>query len=316
MKIFGKKLVTLSLLLSIAFVSLFPQSAFAAGSAIVSVEKSSSSVVKGKTVELRFYVTNSGANISGIQFKVTLSKLALSSYSPSNTPFNGFNGVVSGNSAGSTVFEIAAATGSSLSPGKKYIGKAIVTAKSTGTASANVSGVEVADGNNDPIDDRSGNGTTLSVVAPPTTPDPDDEPSTPTTGSNNSKPTSTPNPNSTAVVPDSDKEDPGSKTVPEQDLAGAFANSDNQDTEASTSEKLVNSKNLMYSLAGLLVLVVMLLIIRTLIVRKRKSAILSKHGLTNTAITQDTPLSPPNTPTETPSEKSDPQDPTIIRPQQ
>lgn len=190
----------------------------AAGSAVITVE-SSSSVSTGASVDLNFYVTPSGANVYSVGANVSLSNLTFQSWSSSGSPFNGFNGVTAGGSAGSTSFTFSASYQGAAAGGssKVFIGKAVATAGgSAGTASINFSSPEAYDSSIDTMA-ASAQNRSITITAPvqscsagQTGTPPNcttvqsggsSSGSSGSSGSTPSNPTTTPNKKSTASVP-------------------------------------------------------------------------------------------------------------------
>ncbi len=209
----------------LVLVVFMPLRAFAAGSVVMSAE-STSSVEEGTNVVVSFYATPSSANIYSGEFRASLSRLSLVSYSPSGSPFNGLNIVVSGNSEGSTDFTVAfshigAVPGSSS---KALVGKATLRASnSPGVAKVELNDLVADDNSGDPMATSMSN-KTISIIESTSSTCPDGQSGTPpdctndnvesnSSDANNTNPIDTPNSNSEANI--STDTDETTKTVTE-----------------------------------------------------------------------------------------------------
>ncbi len=273
-------------------------SATAAGSAVVSVEISSSSVTAGENVTLRFYVTPSGINVYSASTNVSLTNLSFLSYSPSSSPFTGYNAASSGGSVGSTSFSVTASySGANAgSNGKTLIG--VVTAQSSGSAGTGtvaLSGADAYDINGDPMSASSQNDTvTINAPAAPTcpsgqtgTPPNCTSPSTPSgsTNSGNSSNSSSggssssgstnttvntvdnPNPDSTLNA--------GGETMSENDFSLAAAEAE-AETVATTTKKTPASL-VTKLVAGLMLVVLAAVAAKIILSRLARKRALNRH---------------------------------------
>lgn len=226
-------IVTLFLFLSV-LIALPTSRAQAAGSVVVTVE-SSSSVQTGSNTELRFYATPSGANVYGVQVDVVLANLTYVSFSASGTGFNGYAGVPSGGSNGSTSFQIAGsyqnpATGSGA---KVLIGRVTVKASATaGTASITLSGAQATSWETGDVlgamSASSQNGS-ITVASPPPASTPTPTPTQqetqtppPTENTTPANQTTSPNPDSDVLVPAEENSPEESTIVKETEIAKVF----------------------------------------------------------------------------------------------
>ncbi len=313
--------------------AIFIGAAQAAGSAVVTVEPSAASVNTNSNVNLRFYVTPSGASIYSVQFNVNLSNLTFVSYSAGGTFAQNF--VQSGGTAGSTSFQIVSShSGVNSSSSKAYIGQVTVKASaSAGTGSINISGVVAYDSNLDGMS-ASGQAGSVTIISPPASGGGgSSNPGSggggspqPTTPSGNV--TQNPNPDSTVAIPNED----GSEAViiSEEELANVLDEDSESgtDTEKESTEKpkpisIDFKKILLYALPVALVGLLGFLGYRFWDYRRNSkfhppvSPPVDPTATTTPTVAPNSPSTTPPVPPAAPPASSAPisQEPTIITPQ-
>lgn len=249
-----KRFALLIFALILAFSGFLQRPVSAAGSAVITVEPSVTSVTAGGTLDLRFYVTPSGANVYSAYIYVTLTNMYFQSYDSTSVPFNGFAGITDGNSAGSTYFQISTSY-QGASPGgagKVYMGRVRVITGSAGSASAVLSASDAYDPNVDPMSPSSQN-TSITVSAPASPPAscpsgqtgtppncsiPSTAPSSQTTTPSSTNASSQPNETSNATIPSSNStsDNPTSELVTENSLNQLSQSELNSDKAQSDDE--------------------------------------------------------------------------------
>lgn len=179
------KIQILALLLCIATPVLMNQGVHAAGLLTVTSETTKQSVLSGEPNTVKFYLTTTGAAMSGATIRYTLTNATVTAYNPSGSPFT-VNSVTTGGTAGSTTATIfvgySAAEGGS---GKQLVGTLEVATATgiTGVATIATTIVDAFDADLNPMS-ISGTSTTYAVQAPASsTPQstPTTKPATPTT---------------------------------------------------------------------------------------------------------------------------------------
>lgn len=299
----------------------------AAGSAVITVEPSTNTVTTGTNLELRFYVTPSGANVYSASISVSLINLTYQSFDSTGTAFS----VAVVPTSTSTSFEIATSY-QGASPGgtgKLYMGKVVVLASaSAGTGQINLSSAGAYDASLDPMSATSQN-KSVTIAAPATPPAtcPSGQTGTPpnctapvvtTTTSN---PTTTPNASSKVTVPTatSTPGDPASEVVPETLLSETFQKGSEEDAQKASDDaaakKTTKSPSWKtYGLAGVAIVVLAGLGVgaKLLIMKRRiRSSSLTGHNMPSSTFTSQSATGDATIKPVQPSEDG----PTIIHPQ-